>query len=116
MNIGLINVYSVFYGVCLFTVTVRYSVGQFVIQIAKLMIIGLIHLYSILFGVCLFTFTVVIHFPSSFFKSKNNLYCTYIFIQDYLWSLSIHSYSSLFSWLIRYSNRQGNEYRTNQII
>ena len=42
MNIGQIKLYSNIYGVCLLTVTVRYSVGQFFIKIVKEMNIGLI--------------------------------------------------------------------------
>ena len=40
---------------------------------------------------------------------------TKLFIQDYLWSLSIHSYSSLFSWPVEYLNRKSDEYMTNYI-
>ena len=57
-NAGLIYLHSINYGVCLFTVTVRYSVVQFVIQIVKIMNIGLIHLYRIHYRDCVFTFTV----------------------------------------------------------
>ena len=38
-DIGLIYLHSSIYGVCLFTVTVRYSVGKFVIQIEKVVIL-----------------------------------------------------------------------------
>ena len=55
--------------ICLFTLTVRYSVVQFVIQIIKIVNKGLIYIYS------------------------------------FLWSLSIHSYGSLFNWPVRYLNR-----------
>ena len=58
MNMGLIYLYSISYGVCLFTLTVGYTVGQFVIQIVKVMNIGLIKLFSIYYGICLFTVTV----------------------------------------------------------
>ena len=58
MNIGLILLHSIIYGVCVFNVTVLYSVGQFAIKIVKAMNIGLINLYSILYGVCLFALTV----------------------------------------------------------
>ena len=57
-NIGLLHLYSILYGVCLFTITVRYSVVQFVIQIVRVMNMALIYLYSISYGVCLFTLTV----------------------------------------------------------
>ena len=46
------------YRVCVFTVTVCYSVGLFVIQIVKVMNIALIFLYRIIYRVCLFTVTV----------------------------------------------------------
>ena len=58
MNILLRYLYSILYGVCLFTVTVRYSVVQFVIQIVKVMNIGLIKLHTIIYGVCKFTVSV----------------------------------------------------------
>ena len=47
-----------YFGLCLFTVYVPYSVCQCGLQIVKAMNIGLINLYSILYGVCLFTLTV----------------------------------------------------------
>ena len=59
---------------------------------------------------------VVFSSPVRYSFRKSNEYCTNIFLQDYIWSSSIHSYSSLFSWPVRYSNRKSNEYRTNQII
>ena len=46
MNIAQIYLYRIIYGVCLFTFTVRYSSGQCVIQIVKVVNIGLIYLYS----------------------------------------------------------------------
>ena len=46
------------YGICAFTVTVRYSVDELGIHIEKVMNIGLIKLHCIIHGVCLFTFTV----------------------------------------------------------
>ena len=58
MNIGLIKLYCIIYGVRLFTLTVHYSVVQFDIQIVKVKNIGLIKLHSIIYGVCLFTLTV----------------------------------------------------------
>ena len=88
---ALIYLYSMIYGVCLFTLTVRYSVVQFVIQIVKVMNIALIYLYRIIYGVCPFTLAV------RYSNRKSNEYCTNIFIQDYLWGLSIHFYSSLLS-------------------
>ena len=58
MNIGLIDFYRILYGVCVFTVTVCYSVAQFVIQLVKVMNIALIYLYRNIYRVCLFTVTV----------------------------------------------------------
>ena len=58
MNIGQIKLQSIIYGVCVFTVTLRYSVGQFVIQIVNCMNIGQIKLQSIIYGVCVFTVTL----------------------------------------------------------
>ena len=58
MNMALIYLYSMIYGVCLFTLTVRYSVVQFVIQIVKVINIGLIKLHNVIYGVCLCTLTV----------------------------------------------------------
>ena len=55
---GLIYLHSINYGVCLFTVIVRYSVGQFVIQNVKVINIRLRYLYSIIYGICAFTVTV----------------------------------------------------------
>ena len=46
------------YRVCVFTVTVCYSVGQFVIQIVKVMNIGLNKSYGIIYDVCVFTVAV----------------------------------------------------------
>ena len=47
MNIALIYIYSNLYRVCLFTIIVRYSVGQFVIQIVKVMNTALIYLFCV---------------------------------------------------------------------
>ena len=47
---------------------------------------------------------------------KSDMLILDIIIQHYLCSLSIHSYSSLFSWPVRYSNRKINEHRTNIFI
>ena len=58
MNIELIYLYRVINGVCLFILTFRYSVVQFVMQFVKVMNIELIHLGSILFGLCPFTVSV----------------------------------------------------------
>ena len=58
MNIGLIHLYTILYRVCVFTVTVRYSVYQLDIQIEKVRNIALIYLFSIIYGVCVFTVTV----------------------------------------------------------
>ena len=58
MNIALLYLYSILYGVCLFTLAVRYSVGQYVIQIVKVMNIGLIKFSTIIYGFCLFTLAV----------------------------------------------------------
>ena len=69
MNIALKYLYRITYGISLFTVTVRYSVGLFVIQIVKVMYIALIYLHSSIYGVSLFTVTVVIQLVSSLFKS-----------------------------------------------
>ena len=46
MNIGQLKLYSIIFGVCLLTVTVRYSVVQFVFQIEKVMNIGIIVEYE----------------------------------------------------------------------
>ena len=58
MNNALIYLHSNIYGVCVFTLTVRYSVGQFVIQIVEVVYKGRIYLYRIIYGVCPFTLTV----------------------------------------------------------
>ena len=50
MNIALIDLYRIIYGVCLFTLTVRY-LNRVDSRI-------LIYLYSIIYRVCVFTFTV----------------------------------------------------------
>ena len=78
--------------------------------------IPLIYLYMIIYGVCLFALKFVIQLVGSLFKSKSNECCTNISIQYYLWILSIHSYSSLFSWSVRYSNLKSNECCTNIFI
>ena len=44
--------------VCLFTLTVRYSVDPLGIQTEKVMNIGVIKIHSIIHGICLFTVTV----------------------------------------------------------
>ena len=87
MNIPPIYLYMIIYVVCLFTLTVRYSVGLFVIQIEKVMNIPLIYLYMIIYVVCLFTLTV------RYSNRKSYECCTNIFMHDYLCSLFIHSYS-----------------------
>ena len=61
--------------------------------------IALIYLYRIIYRVCVFTVTV------RYSNRKSNEYCTNLLIQDYLWRLSIHCYSLLFSWQARFLNR-----------
>ena len=63
MNIALIYLYRIIYGVCIFNLIVRYSLAPFVIQIVKEMNIKLIHLYSILYKVCLYPITVCYSVP-----------------------------------------------------
>ena len=58
MNIALIYSYSILYLVCVFTVTVCYSVGQFVIQILKAVNKELIYISLTIYGVFLFTVPV----------------------------------------------------------
>ena len=70
MNNALIYLYRIIYGVCLFTLSFRYSVGHFIIHIVKVVNKGLIELHGIIYGVCLFTLAFVIQFICSLFKSK----------------------------------------------
>ena len=69
MNIALIYLYRIIYGVCLFTFTVRYSSGQFVIQIVKVVNEGLIYLYSIFMKFVYSLLQFVNQFASSLLKS-----------------------------------------------
>ena len=47
---------------------------------------------------------------------KSKEYRTNTFIQHSIWSLSMHSYCSLFSGPVRYLNRKSDEYRPNKIM
>ena len=74
-GIGQIYLNSIIYIVCLFSLTVR-SVGQFVIQIVKIIYIGLIKLYSIIYGFVYSLLQFAFQLITSLFKSKSNEYRT----------------------------------------
>ena len=117
MNIRLIKLYtSIIYGVCRFTLTVRYSVGQFVIQIVKVVNIGQIYLYRVIYGVCLFTLKARYSIGQFVIQIEKLMNVGLYNYQQYLWSFYIHCYSSLFCVPVRYSNRKSNEYSTNIFI
>ena len=107
MDIPLIYLFCIIYDVCLFTLTVRYSVGQFFIQIVKVMNIGQVIFYIIIYEVCVFNVTV------RYSDRKTKEYGTNKFLPHYLWTLSIHCYSLLFSSPVRNLNCESNEYGTN---
>ena len=113
----LIYLYSIIYGVRLFTLTVRYSVGQFVFQIVKVMNIGLIKFIPhSLWSLSIHCYSLFFSWPVRYLNRESNEYGTNIFIQHFLWSLSIHYYSLLFSLPVLYLNRKSNEYCTNIFI
>ena len=70
---------------------VRYSVGQFVIQIEKLMNIGLYNYQQYLWSFSIHCHSSIFCVPVRYSNRKSNEYSTNIFIQYYLWGLSIHS-------------------------
>ena len=98
-----VKLLSIIFGVCLFTVPVRYSIGQIGIQIVKLLNIGLIYLYKIIYGVCLFTLTVrySVYQLDIQIEKVRNIALIYLFSNIYefvhsLLQIAIQKASSLF--------------------